>query len=76
MNVRVCLDILGSYLEVCHIQAHPSGNYIPAVILSPNHTSLPSMVVTFLATCLIAVLQPTGYSVFYGGDTLIQLGLP
>ena len=51
-------------------------NYITAVISSPNHTSLPSTVATFLATCLIAVLQPSGYSIFYGGDTLIQLGLP
>ena len=76
MNVEVCLDILGSYLEVCHMQAYPSGNYIPVVILSPNHASLPSMVATYLATHLIAVLQPSGYSVFHGRDTLIQFGLP
>jgi len=31
---------------------------------------------TFLATCFMAVLQPSGYSVFYGGDTPIWLGLP
>jgi len=31
---------------------------------------------TFLATHLIAVLQPSRYSVFHGGDILIQLGLP
>jgi len=57
------------------MQAHPSGNYIPAVILSLNYTSLPSMAVTFLATCLMAVLQPSGYSIFHGGDTPIQLSL-
>ena len=31
---------------------------------------------TFLTICLMAVLQPSGYSIFYGGDTSIQLGLP
>ena len=30
----------------------------------------------FLATCLIAVLQPSGYFVFHGRDTPIQLSLP
>ena len=25
----------------CHMQVYPSGNYIPAVILSPNYTSPP-----------------------------------
>ena len=57
------------------MQAHLSGNYIPTVISSLNYTSLPSMAATFLATCLMAVLQPSGYSVFYGRDTPIQLGL-
>ena len=33
------------------------------------------MVATFLATCLMVVLQLSGYSVFHGGDTPIQLGL-
>ena len=42
----------------------------------PNHTSLPSTVATFLTTCLMAVLQPSGYSVFHSGDTPIQLSLP
>jgi len=41
----------------------------------PNHTSLPFMMATFLATHLMAVLQPSGYFVFHGGDTPIQLGL-
>ena len=27
-------------------------------------------------TCLMVVLQPSGYSVFHGGYTLIQLSLP
>ena len=55
------------------MQVHLSGNYIPTVKLPPKHTSLPS---TFLATYLMAVLQPSGYSIFYSGDTPIQLGFP
>ena len=51
-------------------------NYIPAVMPPLNHTSPPSMAATFLATRLMAVLQPSGYSVFHGGDTPIQLSLP
>ena len=51
-------------------------NYIPTVMPSLNHTSPPSTAATFLATCLMVVLQPSGYSVFYGGDTPIQLSLP
>ena len=31
---------------------------------------------TFLATRFMAVLQPSGYSVFHGRDTPIQLSLP
>jgi len=34
------------------------------------------MVAIFLTTRLMAVLQPSRYSVFHGGDTPIQLGLP
>jgi len=44
-------------------------NYIPAVMPPLNHTSPPSMAATFLITHLMAVLQPSGYSVFHGGDT-------
>ena len=44
-------------------------------IMFPNHTSLPSMAATFLATCLIVVLQPSRYSIFCGRDTPIQLNL-
>ena len=62
-------------ISYCHIQAYPSRNYIPVVILSPNYTSLPSTVATFLTTCLIAVLQPSRYSVFHSRDTPIQLSL-
>ena len=51
-------------------------NYIPVVMPPLNPTSPPSMVATFLATRLMAVLQPSGYSVFHGGDTPIQLSLP
>ena len=58
------------------MQVHSSGNYIPMVKSPPKHTSPPSIAATFLATCLIAVLQPFGYSIFHGGDTPIQLGLP
>jgi len=31
---------------------------------------------TFLTTRLMAVLQPSRYSIFYDGDTPIQLSLP
>ena len=48
---------------------------IPVVMPPLNHTSPPSMVATFLATRLMAVLQPSGYSIFYDRDTPIQLGL-
>ena len=62
-------------ISLCHIQVHLSRNCIPTVISSPNYTSLPSMVATFLATHLIVVLQPSGYSVFHSRDTPIQLSL-
>ena len=58
------------------MQVHLSGNNVSAVEPPLNHTSPPSMAATFLTTHLIAVLQPSGYSVFYDGDTPIQLGLP
>ena len=57
------------------MQVYPSGNYISAVILSPNYISLPTMAATFLTAHLMAVLQPSGYFIFYSGDTPIQLGL-
>ena len=63
-------------LSICHMQVHPSINYIPMVKSSPNHTSLPSTAATFLITHLMVVLQPSRYSIFYGGDTPIQLSLP
>ena len=62
--------------NICHIQVYLSRNDIPGVILIPNYTSPPSTVATFLVTCLMAVLQPSRYSVFYSGDTPIQLSLP
>ena len=55
------------------MQVHLSENYIPTVILSPNYTSPPSMVATFLATYLVAVMQSSGYSIFYNRDTLINI---
>ena len=58
------------------MKVHPSGNYIPLVISSSNYTSLPFTAATFLATYLMAVLQPSEYSVFHGRDTSIWLGLP
>ena len=58
------------------MQVHLSGNNVPAVKPPSNRTSLSSMAATFLATHLMAVLQPSRYSIFYGGDTPIQLGLP
>ena len=63
-------------LAMCHIQVHLSGNNVPVVKPPLNHTSLPSMVATFLTTRLMVVLQPSRYSVFHDGDTPIQLSLP
>jgi len=67
---------LRSLQKYCHMQVHLSGNNIPMVKPPLNHTSLPSMTATLLTTYLMAVLQPSGYSIFHGGDTPIQLGLP
>jgi len=58
------------------MQVHLSGNNVPTVKPPPNHTSLPSMAATFLATHLMVVLQLSGYSIFHGRDTPIQLSLP
>ena len=63
------------FFEICYIQVHSSGNYILIVKLSPKHTSSPSTAAIFLATCLMAVLPPSRYSVFHSRDTPIQLGL-
>ena len=65
-----------SILTNCHMQVHLSRNNIPTVKPPLNHTSLPSMAAIFLATCLMAALQLSGYSIFHSGDTPIQLGLP
>ena len=51
-------------------------NYISVIMPPLNHTSLPSTVATFLIIRLMAVLQPSGYSVFHDRDTPIQLSLP
>ena len=60
----------------CHMQVHLSGNNVPMVKLPLNHISPPSMAAIFLTTHLIAVLQLSRYSIFYGRNTPIQLGLP
>ena len=48
-------------------------NYIPAVMPPLNPTSPPSTAATFLATRLMAVLQPSGYSVFHDGVTPVSV---
>ena len=54
------------------MQFHLSGNNVTTVEPPLNHTSPPSIVAIFLTTCLMAVLQPSGYSVLHGGDTPIH----
>jgi len=56
-----------------HIQVHLSKNNVSTVKLPLNYTSPPSMVATFLATYLIAVLQPSRYSVFHDRVTPISV---
>jgi len=63
-------------IEFCHMQVHLSGNNVPTLKPPPNHTTPSSTAATFLATCLMAVLQPSRYSIFHSGDTPIQLSLP
>ena len=62
-----------TFYHICHMQVHLSGNNVPTVKPLPNHTSLPSTAATFLATCLMAVLQPSGYSVFHDGVTPVSI---
>ena len=57
----------------CHIQVHLSRNNITMVKPPLNHTSLSSMVATFLTTCLIAVLQSSRYSIFHDGVTPVSV---
>ena len=68
------------FYEISDIMSYASStyleNYIPAVMPPLNPTSPPSMAATFLATRLMAVLQPSGYSIFHDRDTPIQLSLP
>jgi len=49
------------------MQVHLSGNNIPMVKPPSKHISLSSMVATFLTTRLMAMLQPSRYSVFHDG---------
>ena len=74
-KLGVCRTSLKIIFYLYHMQVHLSGNNIPMVKPPPNHISPPSMAATFLAIRLRAVLQLSGYSVFHGRDTLIQLGL-
>jgi len=43
------------------------------VILSLIYASLPSTATIFLAICLMAVLQPSRYSIFYDGVTPVSV---
>jgi len=55
--------VIGGYMSYAK-SIHPENTfpwYIPCQQLKP----------TFLATCLMAVLQLSGYSIFHGGDTPI-----
>ena len=63
-------------LSRCHIQVHLSGNNVPTVKPPLDSTSLPSTVTTLLTTYLMAVLQPSRYSIFHSRDTPIPLSLP
>ena len=79
-NSTFYLSFIPSYFltstpNLCHMQVHLSGNNVPMVKPPLNHTSLPFTAATFLATCLMAVLQPSGYSIFHSRDTPIQLSL-
>jgi len=74
---------IGKYMERCDMcqrivicRSTCPENYIPVVMSPLKNTSPPFMVATFLTTCLMAVLQLSGYSVFHDGNTPIQLGLP
>ena len=74
LNISITLHItVKSCLSYASL---PVQNNISAVKLPLNHTSPPSTAATLLTTCLMAVQQPSGYSVFHGRDTPIQLSLP
>ena len=40
-HISILIYVDDRKLTVCHMQAHPSRNYIPVVISSSNYTSLP-----------------------------------
>ena len=63
------------YIWGYHIQVQPSEKYIPMVILL-SQLYKPTFYgsSTLLATCLTAVMQSFGYSIFHDRDTPIQLG--
>jgi len=64
----LCARVSRAIVNYCHMQVHLSGNNVSVVKPLPSHTSPPSMAATFLVTRLRAVLQPSGYSVFHGGE--------
>ena len=41
LSLLYSITLLLVIMQRCHMQAYPSGNYIPIVISSPNHISLP-----------------------------------
>ena len=70
MNIRILIFLSRKSLSLSYAsplirKLHPCGD-VTSKIYKP----------IFLATRLMAVLQPSGYSIFHGGDTPIQLGLP
>ena len=58
------------------MQVHLSRKLHPRGDATSEPYKTPSTAATFLATRLMAVLQPSRYSVFHSGDTPIQLSLP
>ena len=78
MHDGLCFPFYKHCTKISHNVIYKSTrpeNYISTVMSPLKHTSLPSMAATFLTTHLIAVLQPSRYSVFHDRDTPIQLGL-
>jgi len=53
---KVSLILIISDVLTCYMQVYLSGNNVSVVKSPLNHTSLPSIVATFLTTCLMAVL--------------------
>ena len=71
ISIYIVHKVITIILYSCHIQVHLSGKLHPC----GDATSEPYKP-TFLIAHLMAVLQPSGYSIFHGRDTPIQLSLP